>query len=400
MRFLHPDNQNKPWVDWRLPENRKEMFFRWLRWRVRWSDLDHYGVTNTYRDASGVKSPTGLPMTTEQKYWMALIFGMTYQSSMAWTIYWNFPDFWKIDLEEMAKWNSETISRQRYARDTKYNKGRIVEQTKSLQEIIGPYGSIEKFFSQYVDGDENSSFERCFEQVMRFHKYGRMTSWLTCQNFFEVCDLPIKPSTMLATDPSNWSVRSGLMYLLNKGELVEAQGKNAKKVRLTADDLSMVGKAEVELYGESWDYIDKENMPVWSNYLLESHLCQYKKLLTGGDYGGHSSGDHVSRALWLQEKWPEVNYEAFFEDAVKLHHPLVRLKRESPALRKLCMMTGQVINMHEDFDDLPNMYKELALDPELLREPKNDPIVLERIKTYQQALEGDWLAENSLMGLY
>lgn len=397
-KFFHPDNQDKQWVDWRLPENRRHMFFRWLQWRVRWSDLDHYAVTNAYCDASGAKSPTGLPATKEQRYWMALIFGMTYQSSMAWTIFWNHPDFWKVNLEQMQAWNVANLERQRYARDTKYNKGRVTDQTESLMKIIGPYGSIEKFFAKFVDEDEHRSFERCFEAVLGFHKYGRMTAWLTCQNLFEVCGLPIRPKSMLADDPSNWSVRSGIMYLLNKEELVEAGSE--EKVKLSPADLQMVRDAEADLYAESLDWIDQDKRHIWSNFLLESHLCQYKKLLTGGDYGGHSSGDHVSRCTWLRDRWPEINYQAFYEDAVQNHHPLVRLKRESPALRRLCMLTGQVINMHQDYDDLPDMYKELGLDGDLLFNLDNDPIVLGKVERYVEAQEGNYLAEQELLSTY
>ena len=86
MRYLHPDNADKPFVNWRNPEVRLDGFLRWLKWRMRWCDLDHYACNNAYRDADGVMSPTGTPMTTEQTYWFSLIFGMTYQSEMAWVI--------------------------------------------------------------------------------------------------------------------------------------------------------------------------------------------------------------------------------------------------------------------------------------------------------------------------
>lgn len=331
-------------------------------------------------------------MTTEQSYWMALIFGMTYQSSMAWTIYWNFPNFWEIDFDDMQKWNVDNLQRQRYARDTKYNKGRVTDQTRSLREIIGPHGSIENFFKRLVvEGDEQTSFESCFNAISTFYKYGRMTSWLTCQNLFEICNLPIRPNSMLATDPSNWSVRSGIMYLYNREDMVEAKCK--EKVTFTKEDKKWIAEKEVELYQEALTHIDEDKRHIFSNYLLESHLCQYKKLLTGGDYGGHSSGDHVSRCAWLKERWPEVNYDAFYKNAITKHHPLVRMKRESPALRKLCGLTGQVINMHQDFDDLPDMYKELDLDESLLYNPENDPVVESKVELYTEKLFGRAPAE-------
>jgi hypothetical protein len=377
VKYIHKDEKNKPYVDWREPEFRIEGFLRWLKWRMRWGDLDHYVCNNAYRDATGVMSPTGLPMTKEQQYWFSLIFGMTYQSEMAWVIYWNFPNFWDIDFDKLTEWNLNNMEIQKYAKDTKYNKGRIVEQVKSLREIIAPYGTIENFFNNDLSGDPSKDFYLTFNKCLSFYKYGRMTAWITCQTLFETAGLYIKPESVLATDPSCWSVRKGLLYLYNKVD--DAYEDTAK---LTEEEIIWIKEKEKELYDLSLNYIDDDNREIFSNFLLESHLCQYKKLVLGGDYAGHSSGDHVSRALWLKERWEHVNFDAFFTIAVKSHSPLVSGNRESKPLRDLCKLTGQMINLHEDFDDMPNMYNELDIDPSWLKTSDFDKIILKKIADY------------------
>ena len=377
MKYTHKDEKNKPYVDWREPEFRIEGFLRWLKWRMRWGDLDHYVCNNAYRDATGIMSPTGLPMTKEQQYWFSLIFGMTYQSEMAWVIYWNFPNFWDIDFDKLTEWNLSNMEIQKYAKDTKYNKGRIVEQVKSLREIIAPYGTIENFFNNDLSGDSSKDFYLTFNKCLSFYKYGRMTAWITCQTLFETAGLYIKPESVLATDPSCWSVRKGLLYLYNKVD--DAYEDTAK---LTEEEIIWIKEKEKELYDLSLNYIDDDNREIFSNFLLESHLCQYKKLVLGGDYAGHSSGDHVSRALWLKERWEHVNFDAFFTIAVKRHSPLVSGNRESKPLRDLCKLTGQMINLHEDFDDMPNMYNELDIDPSWLKTSDFDKIILKKIADY------------------
>jgi len=361
MNYLHPQNRDIPFVDWRSPEKRKQGFLLWLDWRLTYNDLDHYMPANIYRDATGDKSPTGKPMTEEQTLWYCLIFGCTYQTEMAWAIYWNFPDFWKIDIDEMQKWNVETLDKQRYARDTKYNKGRIAEQVASMQKIIGPFGSIRKWIDAALVDDENQSFINMFIEASKIYKYGRMTTWLFLQALYETANISVKPDTMLATDSSNWSVRSGLLYLYNRDDIIEAKTKK----KISKDDMKFVGSVEQDLYAESREYISEHNRGVFSNFLLESHLCQYKKLMLGGDYGGHSSGDHYSRGSWLAEQWGGVvNYDVFFEEVIPKHHPIVQRKRESLALRDLCKKTGQLVNMHEDYDYLPNMYLETGMNPD------------------------------------
>lgn len=357
--YTHPDNKDCPYVDWRDKEYRMEGFLRWLKWRMDWSDLDHYVVNNTYRDTK--RSVTKKSMTEEQKYWYCLIFGMTYQSEMAWVIYNQFPDFWEIDLEKLQEWNIANMPRQRYSRDCKYNKGRITDQVLSIRERVSEYRSLASYFESFVTESPNETFFAVYsESRENLYKFGRMTSWLLCQTLFETSGLPAKPNTMLASDPSSWSVRSGLMYVYGKDNLIEAKNKTLK---LSKNDIDWVDHTEAELFDIAKGYLGKKYETIFSHYLLESHLCQYKKLMLGGDYSGHSSGDHVTRATFLSDRWPEVDFRAFFKEAVLNHHPLVRGKAESKALRNLCADTGQMINMHQDFQDMPDIYKEMEIDP-------------------------------------
>jgi hypothetical protein len=379
MRYTHPENRDKPYIDWRQPERRMEGFLLWLNWRLTFNDLDHYMVSNTYRDAKGNKSPTGQPMTEEQALWYCLIFGTTYQSTMAWVIYWNFPNFWDINLDDLQKWNVDNLKKQRYAKDVKYNLGRITDQVKSMQELIGPYGSIKSWVENQLVSDENQSFFNMYNEVSRLYKFGRMTSWLFTQALFETADIPVRPNTMLCTDASCWSVRSGLCYLYGRDDLIESK----TKVKLSKDDLQWIAGKELDLYAQAYEYISAANKPIFSNYLLESQLCQYKKLMLGGDYGGHSSGDHFSRASHLKNMWKdEVNFSAFFEDAIAKHHPLVRGKRENKPLRDLCVKTGQLINMHQEYDYLPNMYLELGIDPDWLFGEEHNRLIEKKIEAF------------------
>jgi hypothetical protein len=381
LSYVHPDNKDKPFVDWREPEHRMEGFLRWLKWRLDWCDLDHYLCNNTYRDTLLTKRKK--PMTKEQTYWFSLIFGMTYQSEMSWVIFNEFPDFWEIDPEKLQEWNIKNLPRQKYAKDCKYNKGRITQQYLSIKEKVKDSGSLVDHFDGLVSGHEHSDFERIYDHIKgEFYKFGRMTTWLACQTLHETAGLPIRPKSMLASDPSSWSVRSGLMYSYNRDDLIESKHKGLK---LSASDIEWVEYKEQELMDRCLEYMP-EHSETLTHYLLESHLCQYKKLMLGGDYSGHSSGDHVSRAKWLSERWPEVPFESFFNEIIQSHHPLVRGKRESKALRNLCAHTGQMINMHMDFEDMPDIYKEMEIDPEWLQseDKKTEKVILDKITTYAE----------------
>ena len=214
-----------------------------------------------------------------------------------------------------------------------------------------------------------------------------MTSWLLAQTLHETAGIPAIPDTCLATDPSSWSVRSGLFYLFGEDELIEAKNKHLK---LDANNILLAGRYEKDLIKMSEERING-NFPEMTNYLLESHLCQYKKLMLGGDYSGHSSGDHIRSANKLSILWPEVDFKPFYDAVEESYYPDIRKIPENRSLRYLTSTTGQMIHMEKQFPDMPCMYKELGLTTNdlLSTDNKSLSIVDRKIKKYN-------LPENSL----
>jgi hypothetical protein len=173
------------------------------------------------------------------------------------------------------------------------------------------------------------------------------------------------------------------MYAYGRDEMIEAKDKS---IKMSKEDVDWINHKEQELFDSSQSFLGEKHKDTFTHYLLESHLCQYKKLMLGGDYAGHSSGDHVSRAYWLAERWPEVNFDAFFKEAVQNHHVLVRGNRESKGLRDLCLHTGQMVNMHLDYEDMPDVYKEMGIDPQwLAMGEKADKKIQKQISVYAEA---------------
>lgn len=337
-------------IDWRLPENRETAFLRWLNWRLRWCDLDHFESGRSYAEYGG--------MDEEQKFWYALLFGLTYQTEMAWILWWYFPDFDRIDLEKIQTWNVSNLHRQRYAKDTKYNKGRITEQVASMKQVMKGYSSIKDWVYDGLGVDEHQNFVILDEKIQRIHKYGRMTSWLACQFLFELCGVPCRPNSVFPNHDSNWSVRNGLCHLFNRADLLEDWKKNKEELSLLEEKAWELSVASLER---------EQDKAIFSRFLLETHLCQFKKLIKGGDYPGQASGDKYGRVVLLNGWWPEVDFSAYFKVYMPKLHPLIQGKRESRALYKLCSTTGLMINMHLDFDDVPNVYELYGIDHDWLK---------------------------------
>lgn len=371
--------------DWRLYENREDLFFRWLDWRLKGGGIDHYLWNNGYRDTK--HSVTGAPMTQEQSYWYAYLFGMTYQSSMAWIFYQNFPDFDKVNDEELDRWNRETMPRQKFATDTRYNKGHIVKMVQSFREFVNRRGkgSIKAAFEDCLVDDETQSYHNVNEEIQKLHKFGRMTGWLFSQCLAETCGLPIRPDTFFINDPANTSVWNGLMFLNNSEHLTV--GEQYANHRPTAVDRSSAATWERELMAKARDRISDQYL---SYFTLETHLCQCKKLFVGRDYPGQNTGDAVNRYFDFKAKWPEISFQGFADTVNKQIYPEIAWKRESKSLMKLFEATGSPINLHGQFEDMPNMYKVLKIDPEwLMRDDVPEDLIMARIQDYgkDQGLE-------------
>lgn len=381
MKFLHPDNQGKKVTDWRLPENRKEMFFRWLNWRLVGANIDHYAWNLSYM--STTSSPTKTSMTRKQKLWFSYLFGTTYQSSLAWIFYSHFPDYDKIDMEELDRWNRETMPRQRFATDTRYNKGHVVKMWGSFLDWVekNGQGDIEKAFDKFLVEDETVSFNQVTAQVRSWHKFGRMTSWLTTQALYECCDLPIRPDTMYTDDPSNVSVWNGMCYFIGREDMTVGDVPKFAGYKPTVQDRAEFKAYEKDLMAQAQDRVTEKKF--LSYFTLETHLCQFKKLNVGFDYPGQNVGDAVLKYAGCKTLWPEVSFRAFEEavDGPKMF-PTIRWHKESRAMMSLFKETGQPINMDNLYPDLPDMYKELDLDPTLLLDSSSEGTIARKIDQY------------------
>ena len=387
MRFLHPDNKGLTPVDWRLPENRKEMFFRWLSWRLAGANIDHYTWNLAYMNTE--HSPTKKAMTREQKLWYSYLFGTTYQSSLAWVFYSHFPDYDKIDMTELDRWNRETMPRQRFATDTRYNKGHIVRMWGSFLDWVNTHGQgdIEKAFEKFLVEDQTVSFNQMTEQVRSWHKFGRMTAWLTTQCLYECCELPIAPDTMYTDDPSSASVWNGMCYLIGREDMTVGDAPKFAAYKPAAQDRAAFKAYEKDLMAQAQEAVtDKKFL---SYFTLETHLCQFKKLNVGFDYPGQNVGDAVLKYAGCKELWPEVSFKAF-EEAVEgpKMFPNIRWCYESRAMMSLFKATGQPVNMNNLYADLPDMYKELDLDPGTLLSGNNEGLVKSKIDSYLRRQEG------------
>ena len=398
MKYFHPVNRHKPYVDWREPEHRKEFFFRWFQWRLDAELIDHFLYTRAYTTSAA--GPTGAPMNRAQKLWFSLLFGMTYNSSLAWVYYNHYPDPTNIEWDDLDKWNRATLDRQPFQTDTRYNKGRIVAIWQSIAHWIHTEGGgdIERAFDKQITSDATASYHNVHRQLLRLRKYGRMTAWLAAQCLYETAGLPIAPDTMFTDDPGNQSVWNGTCYYWSLENMTVGSQPKYAGYKPTPKDRAKFRGLEQQLMEECRARVDHPDL---SYFTLETHLCQFKKLLTGGDCPGSNYAEHCDRYRQLEKLWPNVDFTPFGEAIMQPPVPVaVRGIRASTALEDSFKITGQPINMHGEFEDLPNMYAELAISRHRAGDHDYEKTIRHRMLLYAKAQAGGWASQHELKLLY
>ena len=390
MKYLHPDNRDKPYVDWRTKENRKKMFFNWLNWRIVGYNIDNYAWNCAFTETS--HSKTGAPMTRKQKLWYSYLYGNTYNSPLAWVFYNHYPDYDKIDFAELDLWNRATMPRQIWETDTRYNKGHLVKMWSSFLDWVSREGKgdIEEAFDKFLDKDPLKSYQQITTQINSWNRFGRMSSWLTAQCLYECCDMDLQPDTMHADDPSNASLWNGMCYYLGEEHMTVGIGDSRyADYKPTKADRVLFKAQEPQILKEAKEIIGENKF--LSYFTLESHLCQFKKLNVGYDYPGQNVGDATLKCKKFKELWPDVDFKSF-EDRIEVDprmFPNIRGHLEKKPLWDLFRWTGQPINMENLYPELPDMYKELNLDRAMMLEEKNEPEISRLIKDYLRRISGN-----------
>jgi hypothetical protein len=343
-------------LDWRKLKYREELFFRYFTWRSSVHDLDHshYCQTLTFG------------MTDEQKCWFAFLFGMTYRTPQAYAYWFSYPNFEKIDLEEVEDWNHDNWKRATYGTDARYNKGHFHSQTSSLVEWMGEYDSLLAKVKDLTSSDNpEENFLKLFESVGEVYKYGRMTGWITCQCLYDVLELNIDFDNVLVRNPNSDSSMQSIWngYWMLQGKKSKLLGKqySSGNYSVTPKDLEFVS-SDIMKYKEKAEKYSGSSVDVFK---WESIWCQFKRLFNekgSKEYPGHSSGDAASRYLYYREHWPEVDW-MLFREALLSQDSIIKGQTYRNEYNKVFGETGLVLNIHEMYDDMPDAYEVLGLDP-------------------------------------
>lgn len=254
-------------TDYRIEDYdiRMEYLHKYFYWSLKTYDCDSALFLMNYIHKR-------MELNIEQRYWVAWLFGNTYQLATAWVIANEFPDFENVDLDRLTIWNNENYKRLRYQSDQKWQKGHLPEMFRSYRENIYKVGKTqEEFFANICNSDNPfENFTKLNNHVVNnFFKFGRYSSWFYLQTLKETCDLSIEPMDLLLNNENTHTQRDGLCYALALDYMV-----GDKSLYKDKEVISVLNKASIDIVNR----IKHQHTDVKCDmFLLETILCAFKK---------------------------------------------------------------------------------------------------------------------------
>lgn len=252
-----------------------------------------------------------MELNIEQRFWMAWLFGNTYQLATAWIIANEFPDFENVDLDRLTAWNNENYKRLRYQSDQKWQKGHLPQMFRSYRNnVLDKHKSQEEFFKSICNSeDPKVNFDNLFNFVAKnFFKFGRYSSWFYLQTLKETCGLNIEPRDLLLNDNNTHTQRDGLCYAEALDEFVgDKELYKDKEFTKTLDKISF----------EIIDRVKSKNPELKCDmFLLETTLCAFKKTFRtrNGRYLGYYLDRQFEDIMMVQkDDWPGIDWDLLWD---------------------------------------------------------------------------------------
>ena len=278
-------------------KNTKQEFINWYRWSLSVKDCDPaIFMTNYMFDR--------FEHNTEQKLWIAWIYGTTYHFPTSWVIWNEFPDMELVGVDRISQWNSNNYKRLRYQTDTKWNKGHLPAQFLSYKQWVGGRSQRESF-QPFLEGTPAENFNRLFGEIKnKLHKFGRYSTWFYLQTLKQCCNLPIEPSNLMLNDhDGSRSHRNGLLKALNLDEWYDQ--------KLTPKQIEHL---ETEAYCILQEV--KKDFPNTDYFDMETCLCSFKKIFRKkhGRYIGYYLDRQAEEIIQCEkDEWNGIDWQPMWD---------------------------------------------------------------------------------------
>lgn len=206
-------------------------------------------------------------LNTEERLWLAFLYGMSYSCTTAIRIHSEFPRLKKVSPEELKKFWVEHKEELWFQPDKRYlkNNDQVIPAIKSIYKLASRFGSLEGYMLPLLD----QGFDATYKDILkRWNFFGPMGAYLFFDALYGLCPELYSDPTNLDWKNCGKTVPEGMAHLL---------GLDEQALRQTPFDFDRFNK-NVDMLAQRF------NQP---KIVVESTLCAFRKLFKGSRYVGY-----------------------------------------------------------------------------------------------------------------
>jgi hypothetical protein len=279
----------------------RESFIRWYAWSLKYNDCDTAVWATNYLNKR-------FEHNSEQKLWLAWLYGNTYHLPTAWVLMNEFPDFELATVDRTTQWNTANYKRLRYQTDTKWNKGHLPVMFKSYQEFISE-GSQRDRIESYYAGNAKENFDSLWNVLKgNLHKFGRYSTWFYMQHLKHTANINVEPTSLMLDDyDGSRSHRNGLLMAIGRDNDYDRKLSTAEYRDLESISNEIIDEMR-DRFPELKDQIDF--------FTMETCLCSFKKIFREhhGRYLGYYLDRQAEEIIQCEKDgWHGIDWEVLWQ---------------------------------------------------------------------------------------
>jgi len=216
-------------------------------------------------------------LSTEQRYWLAFLFGTCYCAPTVFYIYNEFPDYKTVDVNRLRRWWDSNRQRLIFQTDRARvrSNNEFVNCFRSYKQLVGD--NQQAYFAKLQSNNPVETYVNAYKKLANIHYFGRFTMFIYLELVSVLTDTLMIPNSLNLTEAE--SCRNGLALALGRKDLFT----HFQDKEITKADYHELERGLVRLQERV------SEMPIRHRNLfnIETTLCAYKKVKLGKRYVGY-----------------------------------------------------------------------------------------------------------------
>lgn len=208
-------------------------------------------------------------LNTEQRYWLAFLYGLCYSAPTVYYMYNEFPDFENVDVGRLTRWWEANKSKCLFQTDRLRIKttNAVVPTFLSYRDLVR--GSQAETWNQAVSSSNRiSQYEQAYRFYRNVRNFGRFTMFNYLQAVQVLTGVEIEPDRLDLDEAV--SCRNGLAYAIDRPELnTHEDGRS-----LSLEQRKFLNWKLAQVSRDAIEASLPRHRSLWS---VETTLCAYKK---------------------------------------------------------------------------------------------------------------------------